>query len=355
MKILFVTNSLMTGGAEKVFMLEARELSARGHDVHMLLLFRAGELADSLALPRERVHVARMRSVFDVAGFFRALGIVRDIQPDVMYSTLNEGNFVARLLALFVWHARVVSREANMADVKGVLYRLGDRVLGWRPSVIIAVSRAVGDSVLSYAPYLKNRIRVLYNPVSLPEPREHAAHKGTKLLNVGSLTPKKDQQILVRALEFLSEDFSVTFVGDGQERASLEGLAAELKVENRVTFVGPVSPERVGEFYASHDVFVLTSSREGCPNVVLEALSHKLPVVTFDIPGMKEFVSPEWGALVEKRDPHALAEAIQRTATSSEARARLGTRGYDHVKHEHSVEQHMDDLGVILNLLHTSE
>ncbi|MEY4747470.1 MAG: hypothetical protein RLZZ416_519, partial [Candidatus Parcubacteria bacterium] len=232
--------------------------------------------------------------------------------------------------------------------VKPFLYRLGDIIFGLRSSVVVGVSKAVADSVLSYVPHLKRRIRVLYNPVALPPEFSRASSENVRLLNVGSLTPKKDQAILIRAMSLLPANVTLTLVGDGQERSRLEALAHKLGVAPRITFVGAKSPEQVGEYYKNSDVFVLTSSREGCPNVVLEALSYRLPVVAFNIPGMAEFVRPEWGILVQERGPDMLAKAIARLASSERSRRGTGEMGFRHVSQNHSPKGHIDSLERLL-------
>jgi len=347
-RVVFLTNALALGGAEKVFIEESSELQRRGYDVHMVLLFRLGERAKDTNSPVP-VQVIGMRSVFDVRGFVRALRMVRNLKPDVLYTTLNEANFVGRLIACMLPRATLLTRESNTADSKPLLYKLGDIFFGLRSSTIIAVSDAVGRSVTAYAPHLASRIRTLYNATAvLPDTAStgsDSAHESVRLLTVGSLTEKKDHAVLVKAMKYLPPQITLTIAGGGSLRKELEALAYAEEVADRIVFTGLLQPERVAELYRSHDLFVLPSKREGCPNVVLEALSYQLPVVAFDIPGMSEFVQPQWGIVVSTRNPKEFAAAIEKLITSPvEVRRKMGHAGAAHIAGEHTMHTHIEKL-----------
>jgi glycosyltransferase involved in cell wall biosynthesis len=135
-------------------------------------------------------------------------------------------------------------------------------------------------------------------------------------------------------MSFLPATFTLSIAGDGRERVRLEFLCKELSIADRVSFLGIVEPGLIGDLYQTHDLFVLPSQREGCPNVVSEAQSFALPVVAFDIPGMKEFVRETNGIIVSKRDPEMLAYAIKDLCTDPERLHSFGVDGYNTVRRE---------------------
>ncbi|KKW35750.1 hypothetical protein A2852_01175 [Candidatus Adlerbacteria bacterium RIFCSPHIGHO2_01_FULL_54_23] len=341
LKILFFINGLEVGGAERVFVADANALQERGFEVHFASFVR-GPLAKELVLPAERVH--ETRSVWSLARLLHKHRI------QILYTTLNEANAMGRLAALFAPGLRLYTRESNMSDTKSLRFRLLDVVLGWRSTRIIAVSRAVGESLARYAPHLVRKITLLYNGVPV---MMNYSLKGSSFVNqvrllcVASLTYKKDQAILLRALALLPERYSLTLIGDGSWRGVLENLAKELKIESRVRFLGSVPYEKVVEEYKTHDIFVLPSQFEGCPNVVSEAQSFAMPTVAFDIPGMREFVSERSGILVKEREPQALAAAIEQAAANAAA---LGQSGFEEVRTNRSQETHLQKLMQILGL-----
>ncbi len=113
------------------------------------------------------------------------------------------------------------------------------------------------------------------------------------LLAVGRLHPVKDHVFLLQACYLLREcglQFRCVIVGDGPERAKLEFLIHELRIENIVTLVGHVPHSEVSDYYRNADVVVLTSRSEGIPLVLMEAMAHEKIVLAPAITGIPELV-----------------------------------------------------------------
>jgi glycosyltransferase involved in cell wall biosynthesis len=134
-----------------------------------------------------------------------------------------------------------------------------------------------------------------------------------RILTVGSLKPAKEHGLLLRAFARLDPSIGarLMILGEGPLRAELQGLAAALGIADRIVMPGfAVDP---WPHYRSADLFVLSSSREGYPTVLLEALAAGLPVVTTDCgSGPREIVGQgKFGTLVPPDDADALAAAIE--------------------------------------------
>jgi len=183
---------------------------------------------------------------------------------------------------------------------------------------IVAVSQALKDAlvVVGVAP---DRITVLRNGVDLdmfrPGDREAARASlglsGRTLLSVGHLIERKGNDITIAALLRLS-NCALLIAGEGPERARLEALVSRLGVADRVRFLGAVPHEGLRRLYVAADALVLTSSREGWPNVLLEAMACGTPVVASAIWGNPEIVCrPEAGVLMRTRSPEGVAEAVE--------------------------------------------
>jgi glycosyltransferase involved in cell wall biosynthesis len=165
--------------------------------------------------------------------------------------------------------------------------------------------------------------------VVTPEPSEGPV----RLLAVGRLVEKKGFDVLLSALEALVNgpvpDAVLTIVGDGPERASLEGAAAGLG--GRVTFAGQLGREELDSVYRHTDIAVFPSrpassgDQDGLPVAMLEAMGSGLAVVASDLPGLNEAVVPaESGVLVPPGDYEALATAIGELAADPGKRRALG-------------------------------
>jgi glycosyltransferase involved in cell wall biosynthesis len=145
-----------------------------------------------------------------------------------------------------------------------------------------------------------------------------------KLVTVGRLISLKRVDGLIRVIARL-EDTALVVVGDGPERARLEGLARALGVGGRVYFAGQTTHSRTLSLVAACDALVLNSTHEGFPHVVLEAMSVGVPVIAAAVGGIPEVVRDgENGRLISASDGEALYMAVAEfLALKPEERHRL--------------------------------
>lgn len=143
---------------------------------------------------------------------------------------------------------------------------------------------------------------------------------------VGNLTPKKDHATLLRAaarMRRTTPDLRVVVVGTGPLEPRLRALAAELDLGDGVVFAG--FREDARRVMGAFDVFVLSSTFEGLPIAMLEAMARGLPVVATGVGGTPEVVDHHrHGLLVEPRAPGPLAEAVEAVLGDASLAARLG-------------------------------
>jgi glycosyltransferase involved in cell wall biosynthesis len=124
------------------------------------------------------------------------------------------------------------------------------------------------------------------------------------------------------------ENFAVLFVGEGNLRADLEKRAEELKVSDRVRFVGMVENDRIPEYLAAADLYATTSRSDSASLGLLEAMAMSIPVVASDIPANREWVADgQSGWLFPVAKPESLAQALQKAAADEKNRQELALRG----------------------------
>jgi glycosyltransferase involved in cell wall biosynthesis len=149
--------------------------------------------------------------------------------------------------------------------------------------------------------------------------------EGPVVLSVGWLIPRKGHDLAIRAVAAMPE-VTLLIVGEGAEAPALKRLAAQLGLSQRVRFLGSMPQERLAWVYSAADVLLLASSREGLPNVVLEALACGTPVVATAVWGTPEVVAPQAGRLVNERTPAAIAGALR--ALLADPPPRAAVRAY---------------------------
>jgi poly(glycerol-phosphate) alpha-glucosyltransferase len=172
------------------------------------------------------------------------------------------------------------------------------------------------------------RSSVVPHPAPAPAGLEAKPVPG-RVVMLNSLIARKRVDHAVRALAEVRKtrpEAHLHVYGDGAQRGELEALAAQLGVSRAVVFQGHSSDP--AQAWAEADVFVLASTNEGQPLVVLEALAAGVPVVSYDMPyGPRDTLARGGGVLVPDGDTEALARALDAVIGDREARDRLSGEG----------------------------
>ncbi|MCP5373309.1 MAG: glycosyltransferase family 4 protein [Hyphomicrobiales bacterium] len=205
------------------------------------------------------------------------------------------------------------------------------RMIRWalaRADGLVAVSAALARRMTDLGAD-PARLAVLRNGVDLDRFRPPAGDRAPdpaapRILSAGNLVPLKGHDLVIGALAALP-GARLRIAGDGPERGNLARQAADLGVADRVTFLGKVAHGDMPALYGDADVLVLASSREGMPNVVLEAMACGTPVVASRVGGIPEVVdAPAAGRLFDRRTAADIAAAL--AALFADPPARAATR-----------------------------
>ena len=155
------------------------------------------------------------------------------------------------------------------------------------------------------------------------------------ILSVGRLVEKKGYDLLLSALSGLPDglDWRFVHIGGGDLKKTLHEQAEQLGIAPRIDWLGAQPREAVFDAMRSADLFVLPSrivesgDRDGLPNVLMEAASQKLPVLSTDVSAIPEFVEDGVsGRLIPPDDTRALQAAIEAMITDPNGRREMAER-----------------------------
>jgi glycosyltransferase involved in cell wall biosynthesis len=193
-----------------------------------------------------------------------------------------------------------------------------------RANGLIAVSQALKDMMIGLGCRSDN-LAVIRNGVDpdkfFPQPRLPMLQKlglptdRPIVIAVGSLDENKGFHILIEAVARLqSLGVMLLIIGEGPRRSHLLNQIRQSGLQDNVRLIGTVPHTELSSWYCAADVLCLASLREGCPNVVLEALACGRPVLATKVGGIPELVvSSTFGALVVDRSPEAFEKALRDT------------------------------------------
>lgn len=166
---------------------------------------------------------------------------------------------------------------------------------------------------------------------------------------VGRLSAEKGFNLLIQAAAKLireGHDIELWIAGDGDAKPELQKLIDHLKVADRVKLLGFVSDTLA--LYHAMDLFVLSSLREGLPNVVLESMAMRVPVVSTKVAGVPGMITDGVnGLLVDIGDVDALTDAMRRAVTDEPLRQRMTEEGRTLIERQYSFTRRMEKIEAI--------
>ena len=176
-----------------------------------------------------------------------------------------------------------------------------------------------------------------------PAERKHTFDGTLHILFLGQLIRGKGADLMLRSLAKLNIPFLCTIAGDGKDRIVLEKMVDKLKLRDKVHFTGFVSePEKL---WSDCDVFFFPIRwQEPFGLVGLEALAHGVPVVAFDLGGVREYLDlGECGVLIPERNISAAAKKLEEFYTFPTLLQKAGENGLRIVKENFSEDNFVDN------------
>ena len=281
--------------------------------------------------------LSRRWSCIEVAGeswwaFFAGFHLARLLERDAVshiHAPWANGPATAAWVA-----SRLTGIPFSLAGRAGDIYppdgALGDKI---RDSMFTRANNQANVSYLqSQSPGNEGKVHLVYNSLTLRQNGQSAVAMTPpyKLLAVGRFARTKGFDVLLEAARILKDQgfpFKLTLVGAGFQGPKLHWMRRRLGLADVVDMPGFVSHDHLAAMLGTHDMMVVPSvvhasgDRDGIPNVIMEALSHRLPVVATDVCGIPEVVRDgQTGLVVPQKDPAALARAI-RAMTEDRTRA----------------------------------
>jgi glycosyltransferase involved in cell wall biosynthesis len=329
MRVLFVISGLGLGGAERQIVLLSRELIRLGHHVSIYTLTRETPRIDELAATSVGVTVDQKRRRLDFGVVMRLRQHIRSWRPDIVHGFLYDGNLYARLAACGL-RLPVLNSERSDSYVMSFVQRLGNRLTAPLCNGIIANSHAGAAFAGRMHRVSAEHVHVVWNGIDLQEIDSRLRRSGGRQLAqeifpgadlkrvcmVAAIKPDKDYMLALRVFRRLvDDDPSWRFICAG-DRLSEAGPGYKADILNELhrrgldSFVEFVGQRRdVPEIIGSSDLLLVTSAREGFPNVVLEAMACGTAVVSTDYSDVRRIL-PLSQQVVGSRSDGDIAAAV---------------------------------------------
>ena len=329
-KILFILNDLTGGGAERVFVNIANNFTEQGIGTEILLGRQEGVYLDILD-PAIAIYELRASNFYQ---YFRKLRrFLRDNNYTHIFTASNyisaatilakkKLKFPAKIIATL--HYDLPYQLSILPLPQRILVKYLNKEFISKADKIVAVSKGVAEGFIKIIGVdERSDVKVIFNPVFddsiYQKGREKIAEgifdKGKiTLINAGRLEEQKNHRLLIRAFQLLlanRENMQLLIIGQGSLDQELKNLVNELGLERNVHLIG--FKQNPYAYMAQSDLFVLSSSFEGLPTVLIEAMALGVNVVSTDCPsGPAEILEQgKYGWLAKNNDAVSLATAIE--------------------------------------------
>lgn len=335
MKICFLIGSMSFSGAEKVLSALVYRMADLGHDIHIILLQEnkgMKKIKDNITLYGAYSTGSKLTRIFN-----RLLLIknnVNDISPElvVSFGFVCNINAVAALLFSKIPLVLCERNDPNYDPAnnfgkqeRAILYPFADgyvfqteNIKSYFSKNIQKKSTVIPNPVIEQIDEIKNR---------------ETANKRKQIITMARLDDyQKNQTMLIKSFSSVCNEISeydLYIYGDGPDKNKYQSLINKLGMVNRIFLCGPTND--VIKTLQEADIFVLTSTFEGMPNALIEAMSTGRPCISTDCGGGgAKFLIENMknGIIVEKNDNKAFEKAILLLAKDANLRSELGKEAY---------------------------
>lgn len=321
-KIFIIIPNLKGGGSERVISNLISCIDKSKFEVTLLLGNKIGKYVKEIP---DSIHVIDLKKVRVRHAIMPIVKILRKEKPDIVLSTLGHLNLLIALFRpLLPRVTKFISRESNTISIRNKdenypwLFDLLFKTVYKRFDLVICQAESMKADLFKNYGLSPNKMVVINNPIDFekinkkdPELTEnHLARDKFNLLIVGRLSYQKRVDHAIKVMRYLSEDYHLTVVGEGELELELKKLIKVSGLSGKVSMIG--FNENIYDLYRQADLLLSTSRYEGFPNVVIEANACGIPVIAYNyIGGVNEIIKEGInGNLIKDGDIKEFSKAI---------------------------------------------
>ncbi|CBL44137.1 Putative glycosyltransferase [gamma proteobacterium HdN1] len=349
--VLHIIDTTGPGGAETVFaeLATAAAESGRGS---LALIRGPGWVMDELQRRGIETIVLDCKGSLNIRFLLSLVSLIRRRKITLIHSHLLGSNVYASL-AGWLTRVPVISTFHGSVDVQGrerfLAAKFGSINLGSR--VVVAVTERLSRDLRERTPISAKKLQVIYNGIdterfSLPKNRilreRLGLPDGALLVGaLGNIRAAKDYMVAVQAIAILRQrgvdvHLAIAGQGSGPLKDELDAFCLKEGITDRIHLLGFVDDAPM--FLAGIDLFMLSSSSEGHPLAITQAMSMALPIAA-TLCGVEEVLQAgEDALLVEPKSPEKLADALQTLAFDKGVCERLGAQARESVLKRYSLK-----------------
>jgi glycosyltransferase involved in cell wall biosynthesis len=265
------------------------------------------------------IKVYEIKSNKSIYGFFKIKKIVKKIiqnsKKNIFISNIHYSNILS-LLFLRGLSLKIIIIERTPFQELQIYYGLKDLIKKMIIKLLMKILYKKADARITNSKYISERYNkyldikfITINPPSfkklifLKKKKENKENKDIVIGMVGRLSKEKNIQSIIKIMSNLNKKFKLVIVGNGPEEKKLKLLSKNLNLDKNIKFLNSVQPDNVSYIFKKFDYYLSSSDFEGFPNIVVEALSAGLPVISSQsYGGINDIIKdPNFGVIYKKK------------------------------------------------------
>ena len=365
-RILWLIDSLTTGGAERLVAVFARHFDREEFELEVICLkeIEGNVMAADLRGFDVPLTVLGALNLGDLGSFRRLVSLIRAGDFDLIHTHLTYADIWGRVAGLItrvpvVSTVHVLSYTSNLVKETRakLIERIADLLRKHLRGPVIAVSDALKQRFIEKG-YSEKRLVTIRNGIALeefelsrdfsPEKKRNElgiANDAFVISTVSALREGKGHRLLLDAAQLVSPRSNATFliVGGGPLETELRRIGDEKGLGRSVIFTG--MRRDIPELLAISDIFVLPSENDSLPTAIFEAMYLGLPAIGLNSGGVPEIIdNTRTGIVLDSVSPENLADGILRLMNDPETASAMGAAGKRRAIDEFSAESWVDNI-----------
>ncbi|PSV50209.1 glycosyltransferase family 4 protein [Photobacterium sp. GB-1] len=345
MKLVFFTESLKSGGAERVLSVIANHMVKKKFDVKIIVCDKEHDsffyIDDEVEIKFLGFNYEKKNAIQFIKEQVRRYVVIRKElkeigKDDRIISFLSHTNFRVNMASLFTGRKVYCCEHNNYFADKSRIFNFF-KVLSYyfiAEKLSVLTSRDLNNYLYKF----QRKIVVLPNPLGVNIGKPKLKNNDViSFLAIGRLTEQKGFERLLNIVylyknKYVDQSFRLIIAGDGILREKLENLSLSLKLNEEISFVGNIND--VEDLYINSDIYLMTSLWEGLPMVLGEAMANGMPIISYDCPtGPREFIANnKSGFLIEDDNETLFVEAMYKLSNDDDLYSYMSKNAISKIK-----------------------
>ena len=349
--ILFIIFSLGNGGSEKMLLnvLNNTKFSNYRKIIYLYNNISYNSYENLIRVPVVKYVSQNKKRYIFFSQFIRVLALIKIIRKEnvrLIFSFSSQGALLATVVKLFlpfkkifvivrlgtVFNKLFYNPSGNKLKIKiweqitlFFTYRFSDRIVcttQFMKQQLISKSKKLDDKVVVIKNYIDKKNIETLAAQAIDEIKKY-------IVSVGRLEREKNHQAIIESFNIIKDktDLNLVILGDGSLKAEILDVISDYGLQDRVFLKGFVNNPY--KYIAKAELLILFSDFEGLPNVIIEALHCKTPVIVSNFSGVEDIITHnETGLIVERGNIPELALTIQRVLLDKNLRKNLAENGF---------------------------